>query len=332
METPKIFRLPLRAAHKVYVKFFVPKFEHRGGDRIYNPEVANELIYNLLERDSPCMICRYGATELNTVTNFLGVKYNNRVLRYITDRQYYGWWDTDNINNIRELSGFFPNTLENIEKFTEMMCDDSHIIDVLGSWLPKEKYMECYLPKDLKKVMLMYLEPWWSKKPWSKALEGKKVLVVHPFANQIQSQYKNHRTELFDNPDVLPKFYLETMPAVQSLGGEDNGFKSWFEALEWMEDEIDKRDYDVCLIGCGAYGMPLAAHVKRMGKKAIHLGGALQLLFGIKGKRWEESTYGDVWGIPNGTYLNLVSKPAWVRPGEDGKPKNAQCVEGACYW
>lgn len=49
-----------------------------------------------------------------------------------------------------------------------------------------------------------------------------------------------------------------------------------------MKDEIDKQDYDIALIGCGAYGFPLAAHIKRSGKKAIHLGGALQLLFGIK--------------------------------------------------
>lgn len=75
-----------------------------------------------------------------------------------------------------------------------------------------------------------------------------------------------------------------TLEAVQSLGGSNNKFQSWFEALQWMEDEMDKTDYDICLIGCGAYGFPLAAHAKRKGKKAVHLGGALQLLFGIKGK------------------------------------------------
>lgn len=36
-----------------------------------------------------------------------------------------------------------------------------------------------------------------------------------------------------------------------------------------MKSEIDKCDYDVCLIGCGAYGFPLAAHVKHKGKQAI---------------------------------------------------------------
>ena len=77
------------------------------------------------------------------------------------------------------------------------------------------------------------------------------------------------------------------LKAVQTAGGNQTEFKDWFEALEYMEQEIDKIDYDIVLLGCGAYGFPLAAHCKRMGKQAIHLGGVLQLLFGIKGKRWE---------------------------------------------
>jgi hypothetical protein len=90
-----------------------------------------------------------------------------------------------------------------------------------------------------------------------------------------------------------------------------------------MKRKIDCIDYDICIIGCGAYGLPLAAHVKRNGKKSIHLAGATQLLFGIKGKRWEQFL---VW-----PYSNLFNEH-WVRPGQDEKPKNASVVEGACYW
>lgn len=71
-------------------------------------------------------------------------------------------------------------------------------------------------------------------------------------------------------------------------------FASWFEALEWMESEIDKRDYDICIIGCRAYGFNFAAHVKRSGKKAVHLGG--------------------------------------VKADPSYRTKNADSVEGACYW
>jgi hypothetical protein len=90
-----------------------------------------------------------------------------------------------------------------------------------------------------------------------------------------------------------------------------------------MKSEIDKTEYDICIIGCGAYGLPLAAHVKRMGKKSIHLGGVTQLLFGIKGKRWEEYI---VW-----PYMNLFNEH-WIRPGERSSVKNGNSVEGGCYW
>ncbi len=41
-----------------------------------------------------------------------------------------------------------------------------------------------------------------------------------------------------------------------------------------------------------------------MGKQAIHLGGCLQILFGLKGRRWDEeepdivAMYNDYWHYP----------------------------------
>ena len=88
-----------------------------------------------------------------------------------------------------------------------------------------------------------------------------------------------------------------------------------------MKDKIDQDDYDVCLIGCGAYGFPLAAHVKRMGKQAIHLGGALQLLFGIRGNRWDNMD----------DYKSLVNQ-YWTRPKGVEIPQAKDKVENGCYW
>ena len=60
----------------------------------------------------------------------------------------------------------------------------------------------------------------------------------------------------------------------------------WFAARDSMKRQIDKIDFDIAIIGCGAYGMFLAQYVKSLGKKAVHTAGATQLLFGIKGERW----------------------------------------------
>ncbi len=86
-----------------------------------------------------------------------------------------------------------------------------------------------------------------------------------------------------------------------------------------MQDEISKEDYDICLIGCGAYGFfSLAAYVKRCGKQAIHMGGALQLLFGIKGKRWDNKGQSQFYN------------KYWCQPTE--KINNHKNIENGCYW
>lgn len=296
-----------------------------------DPNKAAQIIYNQLIGDQPCMIARFGATEMNVMVNHLGVKEANiNWVKYIQNRALPWWWEKSRMQQMERWSGFFPPTKNKIQQFCELMLQDMQEVDVLGSWLPEEIYFKEKI-KNSKKIKLVLLEPYISNIPWSRALKGKKVLVVHPFAELMEEQYKN-RDLLFDNPEVLPEFELQTLQAVQSLGGESNGFADWFEALQWMKDEIDKRDYDVCLIGAGAYGFPLAAHVKRQGKKAVHIGGALQLFFGIKGNRWEMPHYPAIWGLPDDFYLNLMNNSHWVRPTDKLKPANADKVEDATYW
>lgn len=320
----------LKSTRKVYQTLFNGKKPKP--ESIQDAEVASQIIYDALIADKPCMIARFGSTELACLLNYVGVTQSkNNYLKYIQGKTQRWWWEDSIIHQMQNWSGFFPARQDKIEKFCELMQEDIPQIDVLGSWLAEEQLFEKQLHLS-KKVHLRLLEPFWSNSSWTKALEEKKVVVVHPFAETIEQQYLK-REFLFNNKEVLPNFKsLNVIKAVQTLGEGDTRFKDWFEALDYMKSEIDKMDYDVCLIGCGAYGFHLAAHVKRSGKKGIHLGGALQLLFGIKGKRWEDPNYGvKEWGIPSGLYSNLMNE-YWVRPGENDRPKNAEKVEGACYW
>lgn len=320
----------LKALRKLYTKTF-------GGYQLppllreENPERVSEMIYNLLMQDKPCMIARFGAFELATVINYLGVMApHHSIWKYVKSEQPQWWWSKKLMASMQNNAGFFPVTKENLSQFSQMMLEDAKEVDMLGSWRLEEIFLESQL-SNAQKVKLVLLEPYHSSRPWSRALKGKKVLVVHPFAKLIERQYQK-REFLFKNPYVLPEFELQTIPAVQSLGGGGNtNYKNWFEALQWMKNEIVKRDYDICLIGCGAYGFPLAAYVKRQGKKAIHLGGALQLLWGIKGKRWEAADYGLKWGLPQDAYLLLFNE-YWVRPSQNETPASANKVEGGCYW
>lgn len=294
-----------------------------------NPDLVSQKLINLINSEKPLMVARYGATELMCIINYLGVKAGRaNIISYIRNNKSDWWWDKSKLNQIEQWSGFFPSTIENVERFCQLMIDDSSQVDALASWLENEKFIERYIEKTYR-FQGLFLDPFWSITPWTIALKGKKVLVIHPFESAIKSQYKK-REFLFSNPDILPEFELHTIKAVQSLGGECE-YSSWFEALEYMKSEIDKTDFDICLLGCGAYGFPLAAYIKRKGKKAIHVGGSLQILFGIKGKRWENPMYGAKELGEDGKYLALINEH-WIYPGEENKPKNAEKVEGACYW
>ena len=319
--------LTLKALRKLYAKAF-------GGNQLpplrreENVDRASELIYNLLMQDKPCMIARFGAFELATVVNYLGTRCEHRsAWKFVKGEQGQWWWNRKLMAAMKNNAGFFPATAEGLSRFGEMMLRDAKEVDLLGSWLRQECFMEPYMPRGVVKVSRENSNPFFAQKPWTKALEGKKVLVVHPFAKSILAQYER-RGQLFENPDMLPTFHsLQVIKAVQSLGGEANGFDDWFEALDYMKAEIDKRDYDICLIGCGAYGFPLAAHVKRQGKKAVHLGGVLQLYFGIKGKRWESQGY-----IGTDHDYSKLFNEHWVRPSADETPAQGGNVEGGCYW
>lgn len=290
------------------------------------PDKASEIIYNSLSADKPCMVARYGANEQRIVANYLSIKSKKRnVLKAICGRVPFWWWDKYVRKDFTGIAGFFPDETSYLERYSERMIDDAKSLDVLLTWFGWEPLLIDIESDKMGFVGLQEAEPWWQKNPWTRYLERKKVLVVHPYAELIQRQYAN-RDKLFNNKAVLPDFDLKILKAVQSIGGTVNGYSNWFDALKWMEDEMDKIDYDVALIGCGAYGFCLAAHAKRSGRKAIHLGGALQLLFGIKGSRWEKKDYHPVFDY------STIFNNYWVRPDDSYRPKKAERFENACYW
>lgn len=289
-------------------------------------QMANDYIYESLNAmpSMPLMCAKFGTTELGVVCAY-EIKHRYPLKAYLDDFLHgrVSVYRKNILDGLCRLSGFFPNNLQLGEKFYNLVLDDMREIDVLASYIYEEKYIAKYL-NCVKVDLDGYYAPFMWQNPWTKYLKGKKVLVVHPFVDSIRYQYEHNRDKLFDNPDVLPEFKeLLTVKAVQTISDQqDERFDTWFDALQFMKDEISKLDFDIALIGCGAYGMCLAAHVKRMGKQAVHLAGWTQMLFGVYGERWikDQPQYSK--------YINEY----WIRPLESEKPKGAEKVENGCYW
>ena len=287
-------------------------------------EEAKKKIKTIILKNEPFMCARFGSTESRAILNFQLKKKQitdfHASLKHIRGKMNIYWKEHPKfLNNLTELSGFFPKDENLLEIFVNLYISDIKNLDLLGVWNEYEEFLQ--VPEDTKLCKIRELEPWFYNKPWTAALEGKKVLVIHPFEETIKNQYQN-KEKLYKNENILPNFELKTIKAVQTIAGEKSEFKDWFEALESMKNQMNNIDYDVAIIGCGAYGFPLASHAKKMGKRGIHLGGVTQLLFGIKGKRWEE------W--KHYTELRKNEGESWVYANEI--PKDYKKVENGCYW
>lgn len=270
-------------------------------------EEQQRVFGELIEKGTPFFAGRIGMNE-------------TRSMRYLT----FGYKDKypSSLKQLCECAGFFPEDVSLLERYKQIEIEALSNVDFLLRLNGRgENYLiKKYCRKDVK--FSNALGGWGVDKPWTKALKGRKVLVIHPFANTIEEQYKKREFLFPANPDILPEFELHTIKAVQTIAGQkDERFENWFEALDYMKSEIDRVDFDVALIGCGAYGFPLASYCKNIGKIAVHIGGDLQMLFGILGARWE-----------NYDITRKLVNEYWVRPDAGDIPKEAKIVENGCYW
>ena len=272
---------------------------------IKDGKVGNCEITKMINSGIPFAIGRLGATESRCIDKWMSKKK----------------FEQSNLENIKNLSGVFPNDIESVAKFCEVYSNALAGLDALTVWgvTGERKILDRFCDNPTL-LGIMSLEPYFYDEPWSFALKNKKILIVHPFVQTIAKQLQIKK-ELFRNPNVLPDFkQVCYVKAVQSLGGNSE-FESWFEALDYMKKQIAEQAFDIAIIGAGAYALPLTVYVKSLGKQAIQLAGATQLLFGIRGKRWEDRP----------EYQSIFNE-YWVYPAQNETPINKDNVEGGSYW
>lgn len=282
---------------------------------------ANDYIGQKIIENKPFMVGRFGSVELESIikiehdkiqpftTFFLSILLNRAIP--FSYKKYYSL----NFN-----AGFYPINKKSLLKFNQEMYAAMEQVDVLGSWVHGEANF-ANIMNNVITCNLSAIEPYYHNLPWSENLKGKNVLIIHPFIDSIKNQYENNREKIFKNLKILPAFNIKYIKAVQTISGNKSYFSNWFNALDWMTNEAIKQTFDIAIIGCGAYGFPLAARLKKYGRQSIHLGGATQILFGIKGVRWDTHPI-----------ISKLYNEYWIRPSLNEKPKQANEIENGCYW
>ncbi len=272
---------------------------------------ANEYLYQRLLDDSPFFIGRLGSNELECMTEYY----------YVLNRASGGIQSYHNNLKLvmKQGAGFFPTEDAYLDQMVKLYTEGLQNMDCIWSmWLSRFENMlyERFSPQAELTKYDDTAFPYDIENPWTRALEGKRILVIHPFEDSILENYKK-RKKLHNNQMLLPEFQLLTLKSVQSLADEQPPYETWFDALHYMEKQIDTLEFDIALIGAGAYGLPLGAYCKQLGKKALHIGGMLQLLFGIKGNAWNDL------GVYN---------EHWTSPKSSETPKSYKSVEAGRYW
>ena len=277
-----------------------------------------------LEKKEGVLIGRNGTIELETLLFRL---YNS-----VPNQQY-----PQNIAKRLELhAGIWPSDKKNLDKWVFQMLEAIRLTDVLvAGWYEPLKISEEKLLNQTNKIApripLRSLEPYYvpPEERWTNLLAGQRVAVVSSFTKSMMEQIeKREQIWPVETDSLLPAnvewVFVQTgyAPALaQGVAEWPSDIQSWDTAVSSVVKQVVECQASIVLIGCGGLGMLIGAECKKRGIIAVVLGGATQVLFGIKGQRWAtHSVISHFWN------------EAWAWPKASERPSGASFIEGGCYW
>jgi hypothetical protein len=231
------------------------------------------------------MVARFNGYYDFTESNELYIRYCEILLKCYHDATQMVFC------NYQLLSLHFKNWIH--PQFYRDNFENKEAYDALVRGLHESSHeTECYPYPFIERVVF---DSWTMFRSFSRILPGKKVLVVSPFAESIESNF--HNRERFFKSYAYPDFTLVTYNTPITYSGLPDELYpdgSWHESLDRMKREIAERNFDIALLSCGSYALPLGEFIaKECGKHAIYVGGVLQLYFGIMGRRYDNPFFLD---------------------------------------
>ena len=155
----------------------------------YFNEKANDFIYQqiseALDKGHGYALGKLGTVELACIVSYL---YQQRWSALDLKRFFRGYpiplfYDKE-ILRLYNNAGVFPAAKETGDHFCKLMLQDIGAIDTLASYAWCERYITEYLLNCSTVNLDGYYAPFLYKKPWTRVLEGKRVLVI------LSSTYK----------------------------------------------------------------------------------------------------------------------------------------------
>jgi hypothetical protein len=269
-------------------------------------------IKNIIQNNNIFFIGRVPAIEVNAVYQFN--KFNT-----VNDFS---------LNALENNAGIKVINKESLKKYTEEYLNAYKICTGICIWdgpmYDTNKLGQDYICEEtptIPKINAIGLEPYYFRDSWMDIIENKRVLIIHPFVEIFKKQ-SMQLEKIFPNRKWFRGCTFSFIKPPITLAGNHNE-TDWQIHIQGLKDDISaNQEFDMALVACGGYGMLISAYIyKELNKSVMYIGGALQLFFGVIGKRW----------FTNKDILELMNDD-WVRPQKQDKPQNFNKVENGCYW
>jgi hypothetical protein len=301
-----------------------------GGPDSTEITVGADRIMKTMQYVTPFFIGRNGSTE-QAALSF-----------WFTFRKSGVTWPYHLRRNLYIGAGVWPPTDESLDKWAQEYMKALGLVDCIAAGWYKpfsdsESAILDYAAPQAFRTTLRSLEPYYTipKFRWTRQLTGKRVAVVTSFFKTVSEQTRSPEhiysiwNSLKEPETILPstttwipiRTYYTSEVAMGDSTEWPAGIYNWEDAVNYTVESVMASGATVAIIGCGGLGMIIGARLKELGISVVIMGGAIQVLFGIKGRRWEKH--------------NVISKfwgPSWVWPRDDETPTGAFNLEGACYW
>lgn len=225
-------------------------------------------------------------------------------------------------NSLHTNAGIYCENKLSLIEWCNQYIDAVKDLDFILQWCPEQgdKYViKAIKAKGSTLTDFDEIEPFThGKNGWHYTLSDKRVLVVSPFVDTILQQSLKYGDiwpgATIGSVVVLSTGYSEALTGLKAI--------DWKFKMDKLKEEISKAEFDFAVVGCGGYSLEVCRFVKAMGKSVVHLGGGTQLLFGIRGKRWDACFRAEKW----------YGTSQWIRPLLHEVPVGYKSVENGCYW
>jgi hypothetical protein len=274
---------------------------------------------------------KIGTSELNALMFYLqrekALPYPQYIVREMTENA--GFWSPANSSIDDTLDLWAQNLVEALAN-----------LDAVVSWSPSAKTQELLLlnqySPNAKKIVLRALEPYYTPaNQYTMKMTKGPIAVVSPFTESITKQWSVIQ-DVFPTSGLAGQMWPknQTLIPIRAPYGpamtQANLSLSWpsdilnegpLKAVQYLAEQVTHSGAKYALVGIGALSLLLVHELKKRDIVAIHTGGGTQIMFGIKGNRWQ-----------NHSVISNFFNPSWTKPSQNEIPSEAQKVERSCYW